>query len=198
MADTRAARRDAPAVLRFIERFAAVLEEAGMPRMPARVFVGLLATDSGRLTAAEMAQLLQVSPAAVSAAVRYLIQLNLASREREPGSRRDLYRVHDDVWYEAAIRRERLMARWESSIREGVEVLGPDTPAGLRMAETLAFFEFLQEEMPGVLQRWHERKIKLREGWAADNETEHAEPRRGTKITRRTAGVRPGRGRGIT
>jgi predicted transcriptional regulator len=196
VADTRAARRDGPAVLRFIERFASVLEEAGMARMPARVFVGLLATDSGRLTAAEMAQLLQVSPAAVSGAVRYLIQLNLASREREPGSRRDLYRVHDDVWYEAAIRREQLMTRWESSIREGVEVLGPDTPAGLRMAETLAFVEFLQEEMPGVLQRWHERKIKLRERWAAANETVHTGPRRGTETTRRTAGVR--RGRGIT
>jgi predicted transcriptional regulator len=133
-----------------------------MPRMPARVFVGLLATDSGRLTAAAMAEMLQVSPAAVSGAVRYLTQLNLASREREPGSRRDHYRVHDDVWHEAAIRREQLMARWESSIREGVEVLGPDTPAGLRLTETLAFFEVLREEVPVLLERWRERKATLR------------------------------------
>ena len=57
--------------------------------MPARVFAALLATDSGRLTAAELAELLQISPAAVSGAVRYLTQVGMVHREREPGSRRD-------------------------------------------------------------------------------------------------------------
>ena len=42
---------DQDAVARFVERFAGGLADAGMPRMPARVFVALLATDSGRLTA---------------------------------------------------------------------------------------------------------------------------------------------------
>ena len=74
-------------VARFIERFAAVLEESGVPRMPARVFVALLAEDSGSLTAAQLAQRLQVSPAAISGAVRYLTQVSLVGREREPGSR---------------------------------------------------------------------------------------------------------------
>ena len=35
----------------YIERFAAVLVAAGFPPMPARVFVALLVTDSGRLSA---------------------------------------------------------------------------------------------------------------------------------------------------
>jgi DNA-binding transcriptional regulator GbsR (MarR family) len=146
----------------FIERFAAALTEAGFPRMPARVFAGLLATDSGRLTAADLADLLQLSPAAISGAVRYLAQVNLASREREPGSRRDYYRVHDDVWYEAIARREQVLARWERSLREGIEVLGRDTAAGSRMAETLAFFEFLQKELPPLLKKWREHKLNLR------------------------------------
>ena len=154
--------RDRAAVSAFIERFAVALAEAGFPRMPARVFAGLLATDSGRLTAADLAGLLQVSPAAISGAVRYLAQINLASRERAPGSRRDYYRVHDDVWYEAIARRDQVLARWERSLREGIEVLGPDTPAGARMAETLAFFEFLQRELPSLLKRWREHKLKLR------------------------------------
>jgi DNA-binding transcriptional regulator GbsR (MarR family) len=153
--------RDQQAVLGFIERFAVALTEAGFPRMPARVFAGLLATDSGRLTAADLADLLQVSPAAISGAVRYLAQVNLATREREPGSRRDYYRVHDDVWYEAIARRDQVLARWERSLREGIEVLGRDTAAGARMAETLAFFEFLQNELPPLLKRWRELKLKL-------------------------------------
>lgn len=151
-----------PAVRRFIERFASVLADAGMARMPARVFAALFATHSGRLTAAELAELLQVSPAAISGAVRYLIRLNLAAREREPGSRRDHYRILNDVWYEAALRRDEMITRWEGAAREGIDALGAQTPAGERLAEALAYFEFVQDEMPAILKRWREHKAQLR------------------------------------
>jgi predicted transcriptional regulator len=145
-------------IAQFVERFAAILELSGVPRMPARVFVALLATDSGTLTAAELAEQLQASPAAISGAVRYLVQVSLISRERDPGSRRDRYRVYEDTWYEATLRREHLLARWEESASEGVDVLGADTPAGRRMAESRAFFAFLRREMPVLLERWRQER----------------------------------------
>jgi DNA-binding transcriptional regulator GbsR (MarR family) len=141
-------------VSRFVERFASVLEESGMPRMPSRVFAALLATDSGRATAAELSEALQVSAAAVSGAVRYLIQTSLVSREREPGSRRDVYSLHDDEWYEAIYRREAVLARWRRAVLDGVEAVGPETPAGARLRDTAAFFAFLETEMPAMLARW--------------------------------------------
>ncbi len=150
------------AVLRFTERFAALLSEAGIPRMPARVFVALLTSDTGRLTAAELAERLQVSPAAISGAVRYLTQVNLAGREREPGSRRDVYGVHGDIWYEAVLRREHVLARWQAGLQDGIELVGAGTPAGDRLTETLAFFDFVQAEMPPMLERWRARKLELR------------------------------------
>ncbi|RKT55952.1 GbsR/MarR family transcriptional regulator [Saccharothrix australiensis] len=153
---TQVTERDEHAVLRFIERVASAFTESGMPRMPSRVFVALLAEDTGTMTAAELADLLQVSPAAISGAIRYLTQVSMVSRERETGSRRDVYRVYDDVWYEAVFRRERLMSRWDGPLREGIAVLGPDTPAGRRIAETLAFFEFIHRELPNLLERWRE------------------------------------------
>ncbi len=162
-----AAGRDEAAVLRFIERFSAVLVESGWPRMPARVFVALLVSDDGRLTAAELADELRVSPAAISGAVRYLSQIDLASRERVPGTRRDVYRVHDDVWYEAAARRDQILARYDSSLREGISVLGPDTAAAHRLIETLEFFEFIGAELQGIVARWQEHKLALRARWAA-------------------------------
>ena len=146
------------AAARFIERFASVLVESGVPRMPARVFAALLTIDSGRLTASELAELLQISPAAVSGAVRYLTQVSLITREREPGSRRDVYRLHDDEWYEAIVRREPLLNRWERAVRDGVDAVGPGTPAGERLAETADFFRFLQDEMPKLLVRWREQR----------------------------------------
>jgi predicted transcriptional regulator len=147
-------RRPAAAVPRYIERFASVLTEAGIPRMPARVFAALMATDSGRLSAVDLADTLQVSAAAVSGAVRYLSQVHLISRQHVRGSRRDYYVVHDDVWQEAVLSRGPLLSRWIDSAREGVQVLGPGTPAGARMARTLAFYQFLEQEMPALLERW--------------------------------------------
>ena len=142
-------------VSRFVERFGSVLEESGMPRMPSRVFAALLSADSGRATAAELSEALQVSPAAISGAVRYLIQTSLISREREPGSRRDVYRLHDDEWYEAIYRREAILARWQRAVLDGVEAVGSGTPAGARLRDTAEFFAFLQQEMPALLARWH-------------------------------------------
>ncbi len=140
----------------YIERFASVLVAAGFPPMPARVFVALMVTDSGRLTAAELAEMLRISPAAVSGAVRYLIQLGLVHKERVPGSRRDHYRMPDDVWHDMLRLRDQVMTRWTTLVREGIDLVGPDTPAGARLAENAAFFEFVAKELPEVLTRWDE------------------------------------------
>ena len=145
----------------FVESFAAVLSEAGFPPMPARVFAALLASDSCALTAAELSGSLRASPAAISGAVRYLMQINLASRERKPGSRRDLYRVHNDVWYETMARRDRVLFRCEQSLREGIVLLGGASGGGVRLVETLAFFEFMQDELRTLLERWRERKKRI-------------------------------------
>ncbi|UUU23892.1 GbsR/MarR family transcriptional regulator [Streptomyces sp. DSM 40750] len=158
MADSKAGAeamgRDPEAVSRFVESFAAQLVEAGMPRMPSRVFAALLASDTGALTSVELGEQLRISPAAVSGAVRYLAQVHLVSREREPGSRRERYRVHSEQWYEALTNREAIIKRWEEALREGVAGLGADTPAGLRLAETLAFFEFIEKEVEAIMGRW--------------------------------------------
>ncbi|GGQ90309.1 MarR family transcriptional regulator [Streptomyces aurantiogriseus] len=161
MSETAGGVRDAEAVSRFVESFAAQLVEAGVPRMPARVFAALLASDAGALTSAELGEQLQISPAAVSGAVRYLAQVHLVSREREPGSRRERYRVHSDQWYEALTNREALIKRWEGALREGVASLGATTPAGRRMAETLAFFEFIEGEVAAMMERWRAHREQV-------------------------------------
>ncbi|MHB8383782.1 MAG: GbsR/MarR family transcriptional regulator [Candidatus Binataceae bacterium] len=143
---------------RFVERFASELAGSGFPRMPARVFAALLASDSGRLTAAELTAMLQVSPAAISGAMRYLVQINLAGRETAPGSRREHYRVHSEVWHEAIARKDQVLDRLERCLREGVTVVGRGTAAGARIIETLAFFEFMQQELPAMLEKWRARK----------------------------------------
>lgn len=160
MTESAGTGRDAEAVSRFVESFAAQLVEAGMARMPARVFAALLSCDEGSMTSAELGEQLRISPAAVSGAVRYLAQTHMVSREREPGSRRERYRVHGNQWYEALTNREAVIKRWEGALREGVTSLGAGTPAGRRMAETLAFFEFIEAEIVEMMERWRVHREK--------------------------------------
>lgn len=145
---------DGEAVSRFVERFASELAEAGMQRMAARVFAALLASESGSMTSAELAEQLRISPAAVSGAIRYLTQVSMVGREREPGSRRDRYVLYNEVWYEALAHRDVILTRWEKLLREGAETMGPDTAAGARAAETAEFFAFVQRELGEMLVRW--------------------------------------------
>lgn len=139
----------------FIEKFAAVLITAGFPPMPARVFAALLVTDSGRLSSAELVELLQISPAAVSGAIRYLAGLSLVHKERVPGSRREYYRMPADIWDQVMKMRAQVLGQWSTLLKEGIDLVGQDTPAGRRMTEHAAYFEFLATEMPGVFARWH-------------------------------------------
>ena len=147
--------RDDVAARMFIERFASALVDGGMPRMAARVFASLLAADAGRQTAAELAATLQASPAAISGAIRYLEQVTLASRERDPGTRFDIYRVNNDVWYRVSASRDRLLNQFIATLTDGIVAVGPDTPAGERLSETKSFFAFMMAEMPQIVERWH-------------------------------------------
>jgi hypothetical protein len=56
------------------------------------------------------------------------------------------------------LRRDQLLLRWDRSVRDGVAVLGRETPAGARLAETLDFFEFVQAEVPALLANWERRR----------------------------------------
>ncbi len=141
--------------LHFVERFAMVFTEMGVPRMPARVFAYVLADDADRYTAGELAEGLRVSPAAISGAVRYLVHVRLLDRQREPGTRRDVYRIYDDnVWSRIYAQQAEVLEHCETAAADGVRTLGLDRPGGRRLEETRAFFAFLRADLPLMLERW--------------------------------------------
>ena len=72
---------------------------AGMARMPARVMMALAGSPDDGYTAAELAERLGVSAAAVSGAVRYLQSIRLIDRISRPGHRRDRYELAADAWH---------------------------------------------------------------------------------------------------
>jgi len=54
-----------------------------------------------------------------------------------------------------------MLARLEPMLQAGMEALGADTPAAARLSETRAFFTFLQQELPKLLDRWNEHRAVM-------------------------------------
>lgn len=155
--------QDTDVLLRFVERFALVLTDSGLPRMPARVFAYVLADDAERYTAAELAAGLRVSLAAISGAVRHLVQLGYLARERIPGHRTDSYRIYDnDVWGSIILQQDQVLEGYEEVAAEGARLLA-GTPGGRRLDETREFFAFIRDEQPQLIERWRARRRALRD-----------------------------------
>jgi hypothetical protein len=146
--------RDPARVRHFIEQLALVLGDMGMPPMPARVWAAAMASDEHTVTPGDLADRLGVSPAAISGAVRYLVQVGLLQRVAVPGSRRQHYAASPDLWYETFANRQAVLSAFSRIAAEGVDALGPRTPAGQRIGEIRDFFDFMAAELPGLLNRW--------------------------------------------
>ena len=138
--------RDDEAVREYEEAFTTLLMQQGMPKMTARVLTCLFIADAGSLTASELAQHLQVSPASVSKAIAFLEGLGLIRRERDE-RRRDRYFVDDDVWYQSTIASARGVAQVAEIARQGVGVLGHDSPAAARLENIARFSDFISESI---------------------------------------------------
>ena len=136
--------RDAEAVREYEEVFTTVMMQSGLPKMMSRVMASICLTDTGSLTASELVQRLQVSPASVSKAVAFLEGQGLVRRERDE-RRRDRYVVDADVWYESMMASARATAHIVETARQGVGVLGPNTPAGARLENIARFLDFVSE-----------------------------------------------------
>jgi predicted transcriptional regulator len=141
-------------ISQFVERFAGVLANSGVPSMSARLMARMLVSPTGTMTAAELAESLQISQPAVSGAVRQLIQVSFITRERLPGSRKDHYRIRDDVFAAILERRNNALGEWESSVLSGVDLFGPDTVVGRRLSENAEFFAFIRDDLNQMIKNW--------------------------------------------
>lgn len=147
MTDARAA---------FVDRFAAVMRDSGIPPMPSAVFAHVLADGRTEYTAAELAASVGVSPAAISGAVNYLLGVGMLERARRPGDRRNYYRlVPGDPWAAMIERRQPVIVQWYESLAEAARDLHEASEGNRHTLELGAmFFAFMAQEAPAMIERW--------------------------------------------
>ena len=155
VAPPQAPGRDAETVREYEEMFTTIIMQSGLPKMMSRVLVCLYTTDSGSLTASELVQRLQVSPASISKAITYLENLDLVRRERDE-RRRERYVVDDDLWYQSMMRSARDNARLAETARQGIGILGPETPAAARLTNIARYLDFVAESITRAAEQARE------------------------------------------
>ena len=145
----------------FVERMGAALTSAGLARLPSRIFAAVLVDEDGRMTAAEIGEALAVSPAAVSGAVKYLDGVGMVRRERERGSRRDVFVIDDDAWHDTLMQADNIYRPMITALAQGLEDLADEDPARHRLQLSRAFMEFILDEMHDINDRWSTRRKEL-------------------------------------
>jgi hypothetical protein len=167
--------RDAEAVREYEEAFTTLLMGQGLPKMMSQVLTCLLTTDAGSLTAAELVQRLQVSPASISKAITFLESLDLVRRERDE-RRRERYVVDDELWYQSMMASARSNAQLAETARQGVGILGPDTPAAARLESMARFLDFVGESITRAAEQAREvlyTKAEATSGGTAKPSSDH-------------------------
>lgn len=147
--------RDAEAVREYEETFTTLLMRSGLPRIAAGVLTCLYTTDAGSLTASELVARLQVSPASISKAIAFLESQGLVLRERDE-RRRERYVADAGVWYQSMIASARSNAELAETARQGVSVLGPHTPAAVRLENVARFMDFVGESISRAAEQARE------------------------------------------
>ncbi|KRB36739.1 GbsR/MarR family transcriptional regulator [Microbacterium sp. Root180] len=140
------------------EQAAALLTAAGMARMPARVMMALVGSPDEGYTAAELAERLGVSPAAVSGAVRYLVSMRLIQRVSRPGERRDRYDLVDDAWSGMITANAPMYAALAAAM-DDIADDNADAPLSAARAHDVAdFLRYLAERMPRLADEWRAQR----------------------------------------
>ncbi|MFI6733663.1 helix-turn-helix domain-containing protein [Nonomuraea sp. NPDC050451] len=150
--------RDPQAVQDFTESFIALLVQQGLPRMEARVLACLYITDSGTLTAADLVQRLNVSPASISHAVAFLEQQGMISRERVPGARRERYVIDDEIWLRSMLAGLQMNEALAAASQRGAEILGATTPAGARFESSAELLLLVSDAFRQVMEQWRQNE----------------------------------------
>ena len=145
------------------EQAAAMLTAVGMPRMPARVMMALAGSPDDGYTAAELAERLGVSAAAVSGAVRYLVSMRLIHRLSRPGDRRDRYDLADDSWSGMISANAPLYASLAAYLDRIARDNAGAPLSAARAHEIADFLRYLSERMPQLAAEWRAGRVRGRE-----------------------------------
>ncbi|MGW0805908.1 GbsR/MarR family transcriptional regulator [Nonomuraea sp. NPDC002799] len=143
------------AELDFVDDVAVFFEREGMPLIAGRVIGWLLISDPPEQSAAELAEVLQVSRSSISSATRLLTPSGLVEGVRRRGERQEFFRMSADGWSRMLAGRYAKTAAFREITEAGLRVLAGSAPGRReRLSNVHELYRFLEAELPALWQRW--------------------------------------------
>ncbi len=147
---------------RFIEQAADVMDEDGLPHMAGRVIGALLVCVPPYMSLDELAENVLASKGAISMATQLLLRLGFIEKISLPGERRHYYRLRQNFLEDVMSERTQHILRHRPLFEAGMQLLR-DEPmeAKSRLIEMQAYLDFFADELPGLSERWQNRRDEL-------------------------------------
>ena len=139
-------------VQELVEDFGTMLEASGGSRSLGKVLGYLFLAGTPR-SLDDIAVDLSVSKPTASIAVRQGLQIRLFRKVGIPGSRRDHYEIQSDAWT-GAFRASLTQGQAFQSLLERAAAMANSQLATDRLAEAVAFYRFINEEMIALIAKW--------------------------------------------
>ncbi|NYE45917.1 hypothetical protein HDA32_001037 [Spinactinospora alkalitolerans] len=147
--------------LHYVEEVAVVLEHMGLVRMHGRVVGWLLICDPPEQSAPGISAALRASKGSISPALRFLLTAGWVEKVALPGVRRDHYRIRGHAWSSMLQKQAPLYSTVTRLAERGLADFSDEPPGRLaRLREMHAFFRWVEQEIPNMVQRWLEWERK--------------------------------------
>lgn len=132
-------------------------QQNGLPPIAGRVIGWLLVCDPPEQSAAQLAEAVQASRASLTGTLRVLTASGFAETVTRPGARTVYYRVTPDAFAAVARRRLASMTTFLDITKQGLALLGEDSPRAARVRSVHELFSWLAAEVGPLWERWDAR-----------------------------------------
>jgi DNA-binding transcriptional regulator GbsR (MarR family) len=142
----------------FVEDISLYFEQMGLPRTAGRVLGVLLICDPPEQSLTDLCERLQSSKSSVSTTTRLLTEMDLIERVPSPVPRQVYFQFKPGGWTVFIRQRLKLWASLHQIAEQGLELLKDRAPTlRERLQEAHDMFSLIEEELPSLLERVHNR-----------------------------------------
>ncbi len=146
----------------YIEECGLIMEQSGLTRMVGRIIGYLAVSDKELVSFEELTEVLQASKSSISTSVKMLTNMNLIKPASIPGDRKTYYRLTPDYcWSEIMRLKTGILSTMHAMFMKGLEFRIRKTDKTAQwLSEAAEFYKFMELEIPALLDKWQERKLK--------------------------------------
>lgn len=139
----------------FVEEMGQALASYGMTPMAGRMWGYLLICDPPEQTAGDLADALQASRGAISGTARILASAGMIRRTRRGGDRREFFSAPPEALDQFLTNAGRIYQQFRGMAERGLAAIEDRPPAArARLEEFRDLFAFMEQEVPGVVDRF--------------------------------------------